>query len=457
MVFASNGRMVGESRAAIETVYPAEGHVEHDAEAIVESVAECFRQLAVQMNAASLGKISAAALCTQRSSVICWSRRTGMSLSPVLSWQDVRAAKLLDGIALSAEAIHGITGLRLSPHYGASKLRWLLENVPAVREMPADDLCIGPLASFLVFRLTREKTFAVDPCNASRTLLWDIHARDWSPELLRVFHVERSLLPVSRPNLSRWGDLQLAGMDIPLTVVTGDQSAVPFAFEQRNGRAMMYLTLGTGAFLQWPESGRTTCPGLLNSVLLEEAGGRLQFALEATINGAGSALDWLARQLAIEESELLSRLPGWLDSGIEPPLFINSVGGLAAPFWQPDRMPQFIGEGDAAAKAVAVVESIAFLVATNFRHMQSCGVQPAAIVATGGLARLEGLLARVAVLCDCPVMLAADIEATARGAARLANPALPAISAIMQQPGWDSGRIRLLQDRYKHWITEISI
>ena len=150
---------------------------------------------------------------------------------------------------------------------------------------------MGPLASWLSFALSGCRTFAVDPCNASRTLLFDLATRDWSPALLAAFGIPHEALPRSLPNRSQWATLEVDGRSIPLTIVTGDQSAVPFAFES-DAQGTAYLTLGTGAFLQQPVSERpSTATGLLASVLSADGTG-VRYASEATINGAGAALGW---------------------------------------------------------------------------------------------------------------------------------------------------------------------
>ena len=139
---------------------------------------------------ARAAQIVSAGLATQRSSIVCWDRVTGQALSPVISWQDRRAHEWLARFAPHAEAIHATTGLMLSAHYGASKLRWCLDHLPAVAQAETEGrLAFGPLASFLIFRLTAEHTLAADPANAARTLLWNIQSLDWDEGLLHLFSI----------------------------------------------------------------------------------------------------------------------------------------------------------------------------------------------------------------------------------------------------------------------------
>ena len=424
LVFAEDGREVTRAEVHVATQYPHDGWVEHEPQAMLASIWECLRRIGETLGA-DARHIATAALATQRSSLVCWSRANGTALSPILSWQDVRAARLLDELAPPEAELHAITGLRLSAHYGASKLRWCLDELPDVQAALArSELAAGPLASWLVFALSGGDCFAVDPCNASRSLLWDVRIRDWSPRLLQAFGIPVKILPQCQANRGEWTTLQVGEHRVPLIVVTGDQSAVPYAFD-RVGVGDAYLTLGTGAFLQQIEGASPTpCAGLLNSVTWQD-GQTIQYALEGTVNGAGAALSWLAARDSISETELLARLPDWLTTVTDQPLFVNAVGGLASPFWKSHARPDFVGNSDLAGRAVAVIESIAFLLQANLDAMRDGGRPVRRLIAVGGLSRLDGLLTRIASLAGIPVLRAAHGEATAYGAARLAHAGLP--------------------------------
>lgn len=453
VVHDADGSEVARAEVAIETQRPRPGWVEHEPRAMLASLQGCLDRIADRLGA-DLGRLDGAALATQRSSVVCWSRTDRTALSPVLSWQDVRAASVLDTAGLDGPEVHAITGLRLSPHYGASKLRWCLSELPAVRDALArGGLAAGPLASWLVHAATDGACFAVDPCNASRTLLWNVTTRDWSPRLLDAFAIPRAILPRCQANRADWDTLIVGGRRVALGVVTGDQSAVPFAFDGI-GAGDAFLTLGTGAFLQLIEGpAPTRCAGLLNSVIRQD-GASIEYALEGTINGAGAALASLAQHEQVDEHLLLEQLPQWLSTTPAPPLFVNAVGGLAAPFWKPTASSGFVGDGDLAGRAVAVIESIAFLVQANLEAMRAGGRPVRRIIAVGGLARLDGLLARIAALAGVPVQRAARAEATAYGAARLAAPALPPLAigaSFMPDPGLRDGLLPRYAATLERW------
>jgi glycerol kinase len=228
LVFDSRGATVARALREVREFHPQPDWVEQDPDELAGSLTEVIRE--VEREIGDRAKhIDAAGLATQRSSIVCWDRITCEALSPVLSWQDRRAHEWLAHFAPHAEAVHRATGLRLSAHYGASKLRWCLDHLPRVAVAAVERrLAMGPLASFLVFRLTEERTLAADPANAARTLLWNLETFDWDPGLLHLFEIPRALLPDCVPSRFDFGRLA-GGHRPPPTLVTGDQSAALFA------------------------------------------------------------------------------------------------------------------------------------------------------------------------------------------------------------------------------------
>lgn len=415
LVFDADGNVAAQATVEIGDRRPAPDRVELDAEALLASV-----RAAIERALAALGprvrELAAAGLAAQRSSIVCWDRQDGRALSPVLSWQDRRAAALLAPLTAQAPAIRDKTGLVLSPHYGASKLRWCLDHLPAVRHAAREQrLACGPLASFLLFHLLAERPFAVDPANAARTLLWNRHTRDWDEALLALFGVPRAVLPASVPTRYGYGHLALAGRAVPLVICTGDQPAALFALgEPAADRA--YVNMGTGAFVQRVlTSAPATDGGLLTGIVYQDQGD-VRYAQEGTVNGAGSALQWSKDELGLSDGQW--HLHDWLAVESDPPLFLNGISGLGAPFWVPDFRSRFVGTGSPAARAVAVAESIVFLLTANLEALARTA-PVAHLVVTGGLSREDGLVQRLVDLNRLPALRPAEQEATARGLAYL--------------------------------------
>lgn len=443
LVFDCSGTIQAHAEYAVSVQQIDAMRVEQDPEEIVASLESCLAQARSHLGP-SWSRVTRAGLATQRSSIVCWDRTDGTPLSPVLSWQDRRAHAWLAQFQARAADIHARTGLFLSPHYGVSKLRWCLDHLPAVARAAAEGrLCFGPLASFLVFRLLAERPFAVDVANAARTLLLDVHRLAWDDELLALFGIPRACLPEVVASTHAFGHLRAHGL--PLALVTGDQSAALFAQGAALGNHA-YVNVGTGAFVQLPLGDRLRLhPRLLAGIVFRSAHER-EYVLEGTVNGAASALQWLAQTTG--EGQLETRLPDWLASTAAPPLFLNGVGGLGAPYWVPDFASRFVGQGTLAEQAVAVVESVVFLLEENLRLMAPAhGI--ATLEISGGLSRLDGLCQRLADIARCTVVRPEMTEATARGVAWL----------LCHRPAWTAPRARRftptpnsqLADRYERW------
>jgi glycerol kinase len=276
---------------------------------------------------------------------------------------------------------------------------------------------MGPLASYIVTRLVNGRPCVADPANASRTQLWDPGARDWSQPLLDLFGVPRAALPACVTSRFAYGALDTPTGRVPLAVVTGDQSAVPFAFGLLDPAAA-YVNVGTGAFVQRTIRDRLPeAPRLLASAVFSDADG-VDYMLEGTVNGAGSAFEWLAAREGVDTAALLAALGNAAD-GVEPPLFLNGVSGLGSPFWVSAFESRFIGEGTIEARALAVLESIVFLVRVNLDELARHGLPLTRIVLTGGLAASDLFCQRLADLAGIEVWRSREPEATARGLAWL--------------------------------------
>lgn len=425
LIFDSRGRLLGQARRPVGHHRPAEDRVEQDPEELVASLDEALTEVLAERSPDQRPAI--AGLATQRSSLVCWQRDTGRALSPVLSWQDRRAAAELEALDLDRDRVRAVTGLLPSPHYGASKMRWCLDHLAEVQRARREDrLVIGPLASFLAFRLCAAGPIAADPSNAQRTLLFDIDRRDWSPALLERFELPRHLLPEPRPSDGSWGRL-LKAPGVDLRLVTGDQGAALFANGEPQTESI-YINLGTGAFLQRPVTGISspTPDGLLTGIVVERLGQSVR-VIEGTVNGAASALDWIGQELAIERpahrlAETWKRVGTESEEPPRFPLFLNGVSGLGSPYWRSDFPTAFVDDAEASAdsRLVAVAESILFLIAVNLERMRTLGPEPRRLVVTGGLSRIDRLCQALADLSRLPIERPDETEATARGTAWLA-------------------------------------
>ena len=413
IIFDSHGRIVTSAQQSIGLQRNSRTEIEQSATEILQSMQSVVASV-LDDPAVNPEQISCAGMATQRSSVVAWHRNTGQPLSPVLSWQDRRAADQLHSLGDQSRAIQQITGLLLSPHYGASKLQWLLENNTAVAAALDDNtLVMGPLASFLLHHLTDYEHEVIDDANASRTLLWNLEQRNWDNSLLELFNIPLQVLPQCKPIRSDYGSLR--DFTLPVSAVNGDQTAALYAQGLPSSNTIT-VNIGTGAFVLLPVESATTRPdGLLAGISnSDEQSG--SYYIEGTVNGAAAALQWASNLFGLGEVE--QQLPGWLEDIKTPTLFINTVGGLGAPWWRDGPAPRFLDTEVAGPEAmVAVIESIIFLVQVNVALLQTVNPAVKEIRISGGLSQLDKLCQKLANLSGLGVHRPVQVEATARGIA----------------------------------------
>lgn len=408
-ILASVSRPVTLSR-------PQEGRAEMDAQQWLQDVWALLDEMAAKTE----GEITLS-IASQRSTIVFWNRKTGEPLCPILSWQDGRAWQQTQAISLSQEEIHERTGLYKTPFYSAAKIKWALEQIPAVAHAAKENrLCIGPLASFLIWHLTAGRVFACDSTLAQRTLLFNIHTLDWDDTLLQHVGVQRSWLPQIKPTAADYGVWEHAGRSCTIRVCVGDQQAALYALQLVAGEAC--INYGTGAFYMYHTGAQCQLlPGVLTSV---GASGvhenQAAYLLEGTVNACGSLFEWLRAQgFAFEMQELdalvaQAKQPVWL---------LPALGGLGAPYWDFTASPVVAGLSPHTRKSdwlAGAVAAIAYLIADIEFYLAKQGRKAASLKVSGGLSQLQVLLQKQADILQCPLHPCVEHEGSAMGAALLA-------------------------------------
>lgn len=413
ILFDAQGTIVDRAEQTIQLNRLGDDRVEQDADEILQSVHSVLASLAKD----KLAETTSCALATQRSTIVAWDKITGQALTPAISWQDRRSWQDLDQFSEHRKQIKTITGLPLSPHYSVGKFRWLLNHHTKVKQAAKEQrLCLGTLASYLMFHLLKQPNYCLDHCNAQRTLLFDLKQLDWSDTLLDLFQIPRKFLPECKPVCHDFGHLKDYG--IPLRCVTGDQNAAIFAHGPLADNTAL-VNIGTGAFILSACQNLETESPLLGGLAISTSHEQ-HYLIEGTVNGAGSALSWAQQQWPVED--IFVQLPIWLDEHKQPPVFINTVGGLGSPWWKKTIAPYFLEDQkhSVAERYVAIIESIVFLLNENLLQLQQ--LRPIhELWISGGLSRLDGLCQKLSNLCNLPVLRFQHQEATARGAAWLAR------------------------------------
>ncbi|WP_460733076.1 FGGY family carbohydrate kinase [Lysobacter tyrosinilyticus] len=452
LVFDGEGHELASARVEVADHRPQPGWVEQDPDAVVDSLRQVAEAAVMQLDAEQRGRVQACGLSCQRSSLVCWDRDSGIALSPILSWQDTRAAQWLADRALDVEAIRATSGLYPNAHFGLSKIRWCLDHLEAVKQAAGSGrLIIGSLAAFLAFRLLEQRPRLVDPANASRTLLFDLTRGDWNRELLERFGIDRRWLPDIARSDAAFGDLviTLEGMPslrLPMRLLSGDQSTAAFAYGEPRAEAA-YLNVGTGAFVYRLASQALPPARLLRSVIhWSEAP---QYVFEGTVNGAGSALAWFAQRHGI--ADIAATLEEqWVDGVVGETLFLNGIGGLGSPDWRPGFESRFIDEATTQQQLIAVAESIVFLIQRNLGLLQDIGEPCAYVLISGGLSHSDRLCQCLSNLSGLPVRRPGQCEASARGSAFLLA-GRPASWAQLPEQRFEPRHDPALLVRYRRW------
>lgn len=425
-------------------------HIEQDADDILAGIQKGL-DAAGEWLAEHSWVVTAAGYAGQGSSCLCWDSRTGEPLSPVFSWQDCRAEYLLQNLSLSNEVVRNKTGLRKSAHYGASKMRWALEHIPAVAQAAQQQrLRIGPVSSFVLQRLSGDTSAAIDPGHAQRTLLWNINTRQWDQELLSAFHLQQDFLPTLLPHQGNFGRCSLNGHVVEFQAVMRDQGASLFA-RGKPDPAVAYINMGTGAFLQMLTPIADVPQGLLASPVLlsEHAEQTSLFVSEATVNGAAAALDWLSSQceMAITPEKIASALQNELQ---KPCYLLNAVGGLSAPYWRTDLESRFSGPLSVDEKIHTWIESVLFQLQMNLLLMREKS-HLERIYISGGLGRLDAVCQKLANLSGLPLVRHENADATLQGMAYV----VAGLPAVWQFAGEEEAFLPVsdqgLETRFLQW------
>jgi len=416
-LFTTDGQLIEQAEETVTLSQIDHEYIEQDAEELLNSIKSVVKQLDTD----KLSQTIYCGLATQRSTIVAWHADTGLPLNPAISWQDRRSNIDLQQFEPHEESIKEITGLPLSPHYGAGKFRWLLENNLDVKKtLDENKLCMGTLASYLMFNLLNEKSFVIDHSNAHRTLLFDLQSLNWSDKLLTLFNINKNTLPSCKPIEYAYG--KLIFNDIPLTTVCGDQNAALYSQGPVDvGNAV--INIGTGAFIIIPCHKKITNTKLLCGIAHSNRRGRnkssCEYLLEGTVNGAGSALSWAHKDYPV--TNLFEQLPQWLEQIKSPEIFINTIGGLGSPWWKSAKPAYFIHEETSSIeyKYIAIIESIVFLIQHNLEKMQQ-HTPLTQLKLSGGLSQLDGLCQKLTDISLLPVTRIKETEATIRGTAWLA-------------------------------------
>jgi glycerol kinase len=429
IIFDKKGSQVAMAQKEFTQFYPQPGWVEHDANEIwstqVGVAAEAILKAGLQAP-----DIAAIGITNQRETTVVWDRQTGQALGPAIVWQDRRTAAYCDTLIEQGleDMIRQKTGLVLDAYFSATKVRWILEQVPGAREKAAaGQLAFGTIDSWLIWNLTSGKVHVTDVSNASRTLLFNIHTMAWDEELLALFGVPASMLPEVRSSSEVVGHTSgtLFARQIPIAGIAGDQQAALFG-QMCTRPGMVKNTYGTGCFMLMNIGDKPILSrNKLVTTVAWQIKDQVQYALEGSIFIAGAVVQWLRDGLGlISESAEVETLARQV-AGSDGVYLVPAFAGLGAPHWDPHARGTMVGltRGTTAAHiARAALESIAYQTMEVLQAMEADSGIPIRELRVDGGATANNLLMQFqADVLQARVIKSGTNEVTAIGAAYLAG------------------------------------
>lgn len=408
--------------------FPRPGWVEHDPMEIWSSEASVIAEAMAKMDISGKN-IAGIGVTNQRETTIVWDAKTGKPIYNAIVWQDRRTGDYCESLDSSTVAkIREKTGLILDPYFSATKIRWILQNIPGAREKAIKgELRFGTVDSWLVWNLTGGEVHVTDVSNASRTMLFNIHTLDWDSELLEFFGVPHSMLPKVCSSSSIYGHTKasLFAHEVPIAGIAGDQQAALFG-QMCTNPGDIKNTYGTGCFLLMNTGDKPIMSeNNLLSTVAWKIGGQVNYALEGSIFVGGSVVQWLRDGLGIikSSSEVEALAASVPDNG--GVYFVPALTGLGAPYWDPYAKGTIYGitRGTTAAHiARAALEGIAFQTMDIVRAMErDAGIKLGILKVDGGASRNNLLMQFQADVLGTRVVRPCVSETTAEGAAYLAG------------------------------------
>ncbi len=428
VLFDDTGKICGISQKETEQIYPKHGWVEQNAVEIYQSQLETLHNV-MRENNVDFEDVLSIGITNQRETTVVWNKHTGEPIYNAIVWQDVRTSKFCKELKADEqlnEYVHFNTGLVIDSYFSATKIKWILDNVPKAKALSEKgSLLFGTVDTWLLWNLTKGKVHATDYSNASRTMLYNIVDLEWDKHMLEKLNIPRSILPEVQPSSFHYGNFTFDNHVIPITGIAGDQQAALFG-QACFKKGETKNTYGTGCFLlmNTGKKPKFSTNGLLTTIAWG-LDGEVQYALEGSVFIAGAAIQWLRDGLQLidhaKDSEYFAKQVKE-DSAV---YVVPAFAGLGAPYWDMDARGSIFGLTRDTGKnhlIKATLESLAYRSTDLILAMEEdSGVKLTALKVDGGACANNYLMQFQADILDTRVERAEIIESTALGAAYLAG------------------------------------
>ena len=442
IIFSKSGKKLISSQLEFKQFFPKNGWVEHNPNEIWSTTIKVTKNVLLKSKKLKIN-IKALGITNQRETTVCWDKRTGEPVYNAIVWQDRRTENYCKKIKKKEKLIRKKTGLFLDPYFSATKIKWIIDNVPKAKKLfKKNELLFGTIDTFLIWKLTNGKIHATDATNASRTMLFNITSNKWDKDILKIFKLNEKILPTVKNSADDFGftSEKIVGQKIKISAVLGDQQAAAIGqacFEKGSVKS----TYGTGAFLLMNTGEKKIMSkNKLITTICYRINNKTTYALEGSIFIAGAGVQWLRDKIMLIDNAYETEKIAKSKKNSKGVYVVPAFTGLGAPYWNSKSRGLITGltrDSDWRDLVRATIESVAYQTSDLFLSMRKDGLNPKSVKVDGGMVSNNWFVQFLSEILKIKITRSKINETTALGAAYMA--------------GYQTGIYRSLSDIKQNW------
>ncbi len=442
IIFSKGGKKLISSQLEFKQFFPKNGWVEHNPNEIWSTTIKVTKNVLLKSKKLKIN-IKALGITNQRETTVCWDKKTGEPVYNAIVWQDRRTENYCKKIKKKEKLIRKKTGLFLDPYFSATKIKWIIDNVPKAKKLfKKNELLFGTIDSFLIWKLTNGKIHATDATNASRTMLFNITSNKWDKDILKIFKLNEKILPTVKNSADDFGftSEKIVGQKIKISAVLGDQQAAAIGqacFEKGSVKS----TYGTGAFLLMNTGEKKIMSkNKLITTICYRINNKITYALEGSIFIAGAGVQWLRDKIRLIDNAYETEKIAKSKKNSKDVYVVPAFTGLGAPYWNSKSRGLITGltrDSDWRDLVRATIESVAYQTSDLFISIRKDGLNPKSVKVDGGMVSNNWFVQFLSEILKIKITRSKINETTALGAAYMA--------------GYQTGIYRSLSDIKQNW------
>ena len=442
IIFSKSGKKLISSQLEFKQFFPKNGWVEHNPNEIWSTTIKVTKNVLLKSKKLKIN-IKALGITNQRETTVCWEKRTGEPVYNAIVWQDRRTENYCKKIKKKEKLIRKKTGLFLDPYFSATKIKWIIDNVPKAKKLfKKNELLFGTIDTFLIWKLTNGKIHATDATNASRTMLFNITSNKWDKDILKIFKLNEKILPTVKNSADDFGftSEKIVGQKIKISAVLGDQQAAAIGqacFEKGSVKS----TYGTGAFLLMNTGEKKIMSkNKLITTICYRINNKTTYALEGSIFIAGAGVQWLRDKIRLIDKAHETEKIAKSKKNSKGVYVVPAFTGLGAPYWNSKSRGLITGltrDSDWRDLVRATIESVAYQTSDLFLSMRKDGLNPKSVKVDGGMVSNNWFVQFLSEILKIKITRSKINETTALGVAYMA--------------GYQTGIYRSLSDIKQNW------